>query len=320
MQPTPYTPADLAVLVAGHDEMQAFEKKRGLDGKRVVFAGLKLRPKQSTAISRPLLSCGIFSVSQDINDLVYTHATPLKIERNDPDLGYFRVRYTGRALGQPAKRVLGYLIQRNAALILVRSAKGKGAGEVGDALVLNVREACRDIGWKGSATRDAAKFRDCLRQLKSAILELFALGSTLMTGFVAEIACIGEFDSAEVVTVNLHTAMANFFEAGATYLQVCHLAKLRDGLATWLHGYIRAHRTSKRFNIPELHAASGSTAKPKLFGTMVRDAMGKLEKAGVVLAFSASRGVLNVVLPLTANEEAAKAEKAAAKAAATTAK
>ena len=259
MQSTPYTPADIAALVTGHEESQAFEKKRSQDGKRVVFERLNLRPNQSTAISRPLLSCGIFAVSQDINDHTYTHAAPLKIERNDPDLGFFRVCYTGRALGQAAKRVLGYLIQRNAALILVRSAKGKGAGEVGDALVVNVREACRDIGWKGSATRDAEKFRDCLRQLKSADLELFALGSTLMTGFVAEITCIGEFGSAEVVTVNLHTAMANFFEAGATYLQVCHLTKLRDGLATWLHGYLRAHRTTKRFKVEELHAASGSS-------------------------------------------------------------
>lgn len=78
-------------------------------------------------------------------------------------------------------------------------------------------------------------------------------------------------------------------DAARTFLSVKERAQLREGLPTFLHGYIKANSCFRPFSVQELYAASGATGDVGQFREDVKTQLGKLQAAGIIESWRIER-------------------------------
>lgn len=79
-----------------------------------------------------------------------------------------------------------------------------------------------------------------------------------------------------------------------THLNISLLAKLPDGVTSWLYSFIASNACDKPMVLEDLHILAGSGATGKEWGRQVREALDTLEKFGVIVSYTSKRGVVEV--------------------------
>jgi hypothetical protein len=185
-------------------------------------------------------------------------------------------------------RYIGPQLTQSHLSVLLGLAKMFGGELVGKDSVLDFRPSTflSSIGWSDKR-ENKLRLIELLEDLSRGFLKIWDEGSderyALRTHLVASFKPSEDRTAAWRVSLDL-TVLDLFSEkdAARTFLSVKERGQLREGLATFLHGYIKANTCYLLFSVPELYAASGSTGDIAQFRDDVKVQLGKLQAAGVI--------------------------------------
>lgn len=227
-------------------------------------------PEHACHIAPLILSVPLFSI---------TRAPSLEVEAlwHRPGQGY--VRYRGPVLSQSHATVL---------FAVLKLAAGYGADVE---LLFDPVRLLEQMKWSTNA-RNRDRLRDILDDLQAARLRIWRDGANeaneaLRTGFISEWE-----PSATGWTVRLTRSVLQLFDSHTlTFLDVQKRAKLREGLATWLYGYISANSCRDVLTYEELARQCGTRSSDRRqFGADVRAALKHMRALKLIARFETPRG------------------------------
>lgn len=150
----------------------------------------------------------------------------------------------------------------------------------------------RDVlGWPKSG-QSTEKLLECIQRLKTSHLEIhYQKGGRGTLSFFADFDCPkgGEWK------VYLSPKLLEMFERHATtYLRIEEHRVLKEGLQTWLLGFINADSCADLFDVAEVQRLAGDARELKEFGRVLRKALEVLLDHGQIASFSLHRGKLRI--------------------------
>lgn len=242
-----------------------------------MFYAERLMPKMysgSYAIIPLMLTLPIFSVAREGAshiDAVWTRK------------GVGSVRYTGPQLSQSHLTVL---------LGLAHMRRGDVVDNV---IAFRPTTFLASIGWSDNE-RNIARLKELLDDLYAGRMRVWGIDE--VEADAARVSIISEWkpslDSGEW-HVYLSPTVLRLFNGHLTRLNTAKRQQLREGLATFLFGYISANSCDLAFSYEELHKASGSEAAVmKRFGEEVRSHLTKFKALGIIKNFEQVRGGVKV--------------------------
>jgi hypothetical protein len=184
------------------------------------------------------------------------------------------------------------LSQRHATVFyrLIHELQGKPATEP---LRFNPWEFVTLLGWAHSV-HSVKSLKKCLIAMRGAVFILESSDSARATGRVVGMVKEFEFEDKHW-TVELDPRAAALFcdEETPSYLNIARHKQLREGLPTWLYGFIRANNCKRPFGLAALREACGSRTKNLGdFGKEVARALSKIQKTGAIEKFVRSKGMV----------------------------
>lgn len=204
---------------------------------------------------------------------VYPTYTPVRVH------GAHKIGFKGEELRQDDERLL-------MALLKVR------AGATVDGVQEFVpRTFCRDVlGWADSGD-SVSKLKASLVRLQAARVHIeYANGGEGFYSFVSDIDM-----RADAWSVWLSPRLAAMFDRAQTYLSVKKRLALKDGITSWLYGFIQADACFAPFSLTDLREVAGSTYCQKNFNRQIKGALELLTGEGLIQGFSLEKGKINVI-------------------------
>lgn len=101
--------------------------------------------------------------------------------------------------------------------------------------------------------------------------------------------------SGEKWSVTLSERILGLFPIHLSNINIRKRSELREGLATFLYGYICANDGKVPFKLETLHAASGAETRLGAFGGKVKEAMETLKEHGCVAGYRFEKGAVRVL-------------------------
>lgn len=202
----------------------------------------------------------------------YSAYTPVRTH------GAHKIEFKGEELRQDDERLLMALIKLRA------GATVDGVQE------FVPRTFCRDmLEWADSGD-SVAKLRASLVRLQTARVHVeYADGGEGFYSFVSDIDM-----RADTWSVWLSPRLASMFDRFPTYLSMKNRLALKDGITSWLYGFLKADACFAPFNLAELREVAGSTYEQKNFNRQIKNAMELLKGEGLVKGFGIKAGQLEI--------------------------
>ncbi|PPE69496.1 hypothetical protein IS481_14795 [Caldimonas thermodepolymerans] len=250
----------------------SFEARESLDER--AFYAAKSLPKfyrDTLAFEPVLLKSNLFRPASGARTR-YDVFTELKSYNNT------RIEYRGEELRQDDLRVLLTLL------------KLRSGDVVSNAIEFTPRTFCRDVlGWADSSD-SVAKLKACILRLQDARARVHFKGGMLAMSFVSD----AVLRSNDAWTVWLSDLLLPVFERNLTYLKASERLAMKDGLESWLYGFIKADSCTLEFDLSTMREAAGSTYEQKDFNKHVKKVLEGFEADGIVASFEVSKGKLKV--------------------------
>ncbi len=228
--------------------------------------------KRSYALAPWMLKSGLFPPATGPR-VEYTEPTEV------PAHPGYTVSLKGPELRQDDGRVL---------LALLKLAAGK---DVAISLRISPRSFCQQIGWPDSSD-SVPKLRDCIKRLH-AVRVLVKTGKLDMEDGYS---FISDFHSERgEITVWLSPRLLEMYRDHMTYIDVKTRCSMRDGLTSWLYGYILADACYSEIPLPLLLAMSGLwTYEQKAFNRRLRASLDELQALSAVRSWSMSGATVKI--------------------------
>jgi len=227
-----------------------------------------------------LLVTPVFSIARRVgNESVHVDQT---FEAN----GRGTVRYVGPRLSQSHQTLLFSLLKSHAGRL------------VWEPIYLTCRQLLAAMAW-GDSPQNRARLRELLDDLHHAHLRLWHTGSNELEDAVRT-TVIAEWqpssDETAAWRIQLSPTAVNLFSyKQPTYLDMHQRGYLREGLATFLHGFIAANDCSYAYRLSYLQQQSGSTAKGgDDFLKQLKGVLQQLQIMGVIAGYTTSRGQVKI--------------------------
>lgn len=222
-----------------------------------------------------LLEVPLFSVARNKSGLTLD-ATWTKAGRGS-------IRYRGPALSQSHQTLF---------LTLVHIRAGQPVGNV---IEFNPSELLARMGWSDNG-RNIERLRCLFDDLFDARLDIWGPTETerqaLSVRFFAD-KHLPDQRGAQW-SVSLSERVLTLFRGHLTFLNVRKRANLREGLATFLYGYVSANNGAVPLDIEGIRVASGSETRAGAFVGKVREALDTLVEAGCIAKYRADGGKVRV--------------------------
>lgn len=194
------------------------------------------------------------------------------------------VRYTGPQLVQAHLTVL---------LTLVNLRAGQA---VDNAFVFRPSELLKLMGWSDNS-RNLERLIELLDDLKRGQVRLWKDGQDEKKDS-QRLSFVDAFQPAQADDwyVQLSKQLMPLFHGTLTFINLKTRAKLNEGLATFMHGFLCANACNADFTYKELHIMSGSRcADLGEFADSVKAALAKLKEAGAIKDYRLARGTFRVL-------------------------
>jgi hypothetical protein len=257
----------LAVALAAQQHKPSLAERRD-DGERSVP---KLH-KNTLAFEPVMLKSALFRPASGARAMFATY-TAIRSH------GAHLVEYQGEELRQDDLRVL---------LVLLKERSGQ---RVDNVQVFVPRTFCREVlNWADSSD-SVAKLRACIERLHGGRVRIsYADGGLGLYSFVFDAHLAGEKWS-----VWLSERLATMFERSTTYIPQGERQALRDGLVSWLFGFVKADACFAPFSLAELRDLSGSTSYvQKAFNRILKAALEQLQAADLIDGFELTAGKVRI--------------------------
>ncbi len=193
------------------------------------------------------------------------------------------VRYRGPALSQSHQTLL---------LTLVHVRAGQ---DVRNIIEFVPSELLTLMGWSANS-RNIDRLAEMLNDLFEARLDLWGPSETaadaLSVRFLADMHTPREKGAGW--SVNLSERVLALFRGHLSNINVRKRAALREGLATFMYGYICANDGTVPMDYEALRQASGSETRLAAFKGKVHEALDTLKAAGCVNSYRVERGQVRV--------------------------
>jgi hypothetical protein len=189
-----------------------------------------------------------------------------------PSHGTSKVLFCGEELRQDDQRVL---------LMLLKARAGE---EITNVQQFVPRSFVRDVlGWADSGD-SVAKLKACIVRLQAARVRVeYADGGLGLYSFVSD-AVMSKNDEQWSVWLSKH--LVDMFKRHPTYIPQAMRLSLRDGLTSWMLGFIKADACLAPFETADIRAWSASTRyEQKDFNRHMKAALEQLIAAGVVVSY-----------------------------------
>jgi hypothetical protein len=260
-----------AEMVARHLANEAYEPsiaERQADAKTRVPKPSKLF-KNSFALEPIMLKSALFRPAAG-ERAVYADWTPIRTH------GANQVFFKGEELRQDDERVFLTLLKRRTG----------GAVDAGDLFV--PRPFCRDVlGWADSSD-SVARLKASLVRLQGGHVHIvYGKGGFGYYSFVSD---WHETEDGQWLVL-LSPMLAQMFERNPTYLDTKARLALRDGLDTWLYGYLEAEygfldSPTVTFPLKNMRELAGSTYVQRDFNKALKHALERLRDRGLIVSFA----------------------------------
>lgn len=222
---------------------------------------------------KPLYKGSLFFVPLMLKSALFRPASGARVTYSEftevPSHGTSKVSYKGEELRQDDQRVL---------LMLLKARAGEVITNVQQFVPRTfVREV---LGWADSGD-SVAKLEACLLRLRDASVEVkYADGGKGVYSFVSDV-FIAKND--EKWSVWLSPRLVDMFKSSPTYIPQAMRLSMRDGLTSWMLGFVKADACFAPFETADIRAWSASTRyEQKDFNRHMRAALEQLIAAGVV--------------------------------------
>lgn len=263
------TPAEIGYAIEAATARPSLDEREHLA--QVIFRKLYQR---SYALAPWMLKSNLFSAASGPRvEYIDEHELPAHP-------GY-TVKYQGPELRQDDERVL---------LAMLKLAAGQS---VHISLRIAPRPFCRQLGWS-EGSDSVAKLLACVRRLHAARVQVCRDG-----GAEDGYSFVSDYKHQRgELTVWLSQRLVDLYRGSLTYLDVDTRLAVRDGLASWLYGYVRADACAAPIQLPMLLAMSGLwNYEQKEFNRQLRKALDELKELGAVEDWSMSGTTLRVRKP-----------------------
>ncbi|MNU44051.1 hypothetical protein D3C71_328550 [compost metagenome] len=192
--------------------------------------------------------------------------------------GKTRIEYKGEELRQDDLRVL---------LTLLRMRAGD---TVGGAIEFVPRTFCREaLEWADSGD-SVAKLKACVLRLQDARARVHFDSGMMAMCFISDAVLRDEGGW----SVWLSDLLVPLFERNLTFLKASERLALKDGLESWLYGFIKADSCLLEFDLSAMREAAGSTYVQKDFNRHVKKELEGFVAGGIIVGFAVSKGKLKV--------------------------
>lgn len=235
------------------------------------FYGEQSLPKMGATTVRLaplLLEVPLFSVARN-NSLAHVDATWSKAGRGS-------VRYRGPSLSQSHQTLF---------LTLIHVRAGQPVGNI---IEFHPHELLKLMGWSDNS-RNTKRLAQMLEDLFNARLDVW--GADEVEGDAWSVRFFADKKTALKAgakwSVSLSEKVLGLFRSHLSNINIRKRAELREGLATFLYGYVCANDGKVPFTMEALHKASGCETRAGAFAAKVRDAMETLKLHGCVADFKA---------------------------------
>lgn len=241
-----------------------------------------------------LLEVPLFSVARNKSG-VNVDATWTKAGRGS-------IRYRGPALSQSHQTLFLTLVHiragKDAEECLkqekAKVGKSKSLG-VSNAIDFHPSELLKAMGWSDNG-RNIERLRLMLEDLFEARLDIWGPGET--ERHALSVRLIGDKrapdERAALWSVSLSEKVLPLFKGHLTYLNMRKRANLREGLATFVFGYVSASNGAVPFDIEAIRQASGAETRSGAFSGKLREALDTLVENGCIADYKTSGGKVRV--------------------------
>lgn len=214
-------------------------------------------------------------------------------------LGYIEQKWESKNRG--SVRYRGPRLTQSHQTLLLTLIKLRSEQKITEQFEVEPRELLKVMGWSDSKAR-RARLREMLDDLHEARLRVWkwgqdedaeALRTTLVSGW--------QPTETGAWRIDLSASCVSLFSGDTTVLNLETRQKLREGVATFVYGYVAANTgvlgNGKRvpYSFRMLHELSGATSKDMgEFGDSVCNALDQLKKLGVVKSYKRENGAVTV--------------------------
>lgn len=217
------------------DRPESFDESAFHGSKKL--PALKPLYKDSLALQPVMLKSALFRPASGAR---VTHLQPTVIPSHS-----HRVLFTGEELRQDDQRVL---------LMLLKQRLGQ---EIDNVLTFVPRVFVREVlGWADSSD-SVAKLRACIDRLQTARVRIeYAVGGHDDYSFITDTRIDAKGHS---WSIWLSTRLVAMFKHAPTYLPMAERLALRDGMDSWLYGFVKADACLTPFLLSDMRDWSGRT-------------------------------------------------------------
>lgn len=223
-----------------------------------------------------LLEVPLFSVARNLGGTTIDETWTRK--------GRGTIRYRGPALTQSHQTFF---------LALVHLRAG---APVGDIVEFAPHEMLKFMGWSDNG-RNIQKLRDMMNDMWRAEIDIWSAEETerdaLSVRFFSEKKASTEHG--KKWHVSLSDTVLHLFKGHLSQINLRKRAELREGLATFMYGFLCANNGAVPFKFDDLRTASGSkTSRQAAFAEQVVEALETLQAAGCVARFKTEKDSVRV--------------------------
>lgn len=248
-------------------------RERIAEAKHYAERSLPRLYKNSFALSSAFLRSALFSAACKPPRLTHSAFIELKTA------GDVQVWFKGEELRQDDERIL---------LTLLKLRAGRTVDGVIE--IPSPRRFCVDVLEWPDSSDGPAKLKASLLRLKDAQVRVTKPGSEQHYSFVSDLS----FDSKAGWTVWLSQRLVQMFDDRVTYLSMEERLAVKDGLVSWLLGFIKSDACFVAFPLALLRELSGSRQEQKQFNEDARKAFLKLQQLGLLDSYSIERGAVRI--------------------------
>lgn len=194
-----------------------------------------------------------------------------------------------KAHGSHVIQFRGEELRQDDERVLVSLLKLRSGSAVDGVIKLRPRAFCRALGWASSG-ESTSKLRSSLVRLQLARVRIhYADGGISLYSLVSDAHLVGS-----EWQVWLSPRLGQMFDRSVTYLDMHARLSMRDGLESWLYGFLKADACWAPFCLADLRDMSLPSYELKEFNRHARRALDSLCAKGQIKGYELANGKLTV--------------------------
>lgn len=184
-------------------------------------------------------------------------------------------------------RYMGKQLSQSHLTVLLRLAHLRRGDVVDNVITFRPSTFCASIGWSDNS-RNKKRLEEILDDLFTAKMKVW--GNEETEEQAARVSIVTEWkpgcEATAEWSVYLSPTVLRLFQGHLTRMHTDKRQLLREGMATFLFGFVSAHNCAKGFAYEELHAASGSAGTcGDDFKKDVRKQLDSLKALGIIVNY-----------------------------------